>query len=74
MGTTSLGGGEVTGGRGFGVVSGEAVRQQRQIQQDGMPQGIPATTRPVSKSNEQSIPTAATICPARTAHAAKCSN
>ena len=42
MGTTSLGGGEVTGGRGFGVVSGEAVRQQREIQQDGMPQGIPA--------------------------------
>ena len=42
MGTTSLGGGEVTGGRGFGVVSGEAVRQQREIQQDRMPQGIPA--------------------------------
>ncbi len=42
MGTTSLGGGEVTGGRGFGVVSGEAVRQQREMQQQGMPQGIPA--------------------------------
>ena len=42
VGTTSLGGGEVTGGRGFGVVSGEAVRQQREIQQQGMPQGIPA--------------------------------
>ena len=42
MGSTSLGGGEVTGGRGFGVVSGEAVRQQREIQQQGMPQGIPA--------------------------------
>ena len=42
MGTTSLGGGEVTGGRGFGVVSGEAVRQQRDLQQQGMPQGIPA--------------------------------
>ena len=42
MGSTSLGGGEVTGGRGFGVVSGEAVRQQREMQQQGMPQGIPA--------------------------------
>ena len=42
MGSTSLGGGEVTGGRGFGVVSGEAVRQQRDVQQQGMPQGIPA--------------------------------
>jgi uncharacterized C2H2 Zn-finger protein len=37
-----LSGGEVTGGRGFGVVSGEAVRQQRDMQQQGMPQGIPA--------------------------------
>ena len=42
MGSQSLGGGEVTGGRGFGVVSGEAVRQQRDMQQQGMPQGIPA--------------------------------
>ena len=42
IGSTSLGGGEVTGGRGFGVVSGEAVRQQRDAQQQGMPQGIPA--------------------------------
>ena len=42
IGSTSLGGGEVTGGRGFGVVSGEAVRQQRDSQQQGMPQGIPA--------------------------------
>ena len=42
MGSTSLSGGEVTGGRGFGVVSGEAVRQQREMQQQGMPQGIPA--------------------------------
>jgi len=42
IGSTSLGGGEVTGGRGFGVVSGEAVRQQRETQQQGMPQGIPA--------------------------------
>ena len=42
VGSTSLGGGEVTGGRGFGVVSGEAVRQQRDAQQQGMPQGIPA--------------------------------
>ena len=42
MGSQSLGGGEVTGGRGFGVVSGEAVRQQRNMQQQGMPQGIPA--------------------------------
>jgi len=42
MGSQSLGGGEATGGRGFGVVSGEAVRQQREIQQQGMPQGIPA--------------------------------
>ncbi|MGB2193606.1 MAG: hypothetical protein ACPH54_03225 [Candidatus Poseidoniaceae archaeon] len=42
MGSESLGGGEVTGGRGFGVVSGEAVRQQREMQQQGMPQGIPA--------------------------------
>ena len=42
VGSTSLGGGEVTGGRGFGVVSGEAVRQQRDMQQQGMPQGIPA--------------------------------
>ena len=42
MGSQSLGGGEITGGRGFGVVSGEAVRQQRDMQQQGMPQGIPA--------------------------------
>ena len=42
MGSQSLGGGEATGGRGFGVVSGEAVRQQREMQQQGMPQGIPA--------------------------------
>ena len=42
VGSTSLSGGEVTGGRGFGVVSGEAVRQQRDMQQQGMPQGIPA--------------------------------
>ena len=42
MGSQSLGGGEATGGRGFGVVSGEAVRQQRDMQQQGMPQGIPA--------------------------------
>ena len=42
IGSQSLGGGEVTGGRGFGVVSGEAVRQQRDMQQQGMPQGIPA--------------------------------
>ncbi len=42
VGSTSLGGGEATGGRGFGVVSGEAVRQQRDMQQQGMPQGIPA--------------------------------
>ena len=41
MGTTSLGGGEVTGGRGFGVVSGEAVRQQRDMQQQGMPPVMP---------------------------------
>ena len=37
VGSQSLGGGEVTGGRGFGVVSGEAVRQQRDMQQQGMP-------------------------------------
>ncbi|MEC8107690.1 MAG: hypothetical protein VX115_08120, partial [Candidatus Thermoplasmatota archaeon] len=42
MGSQSLGGGEITGGRGFGVVSGEAVRQQRDMQQQGMSQGIPA--------------------------------
>ncbi len=42
IGSASLGGGEATGGRGFGVVSGEAVRQQRDAQQQGMPQGIPA--------------------------------
>ena len=35
---TGLSGAEVSGGRGFGVVSGEAIRQQREVsQQSGLP-------------------------------------
>ena len=96
MGSQSLGGGEVTGGRGFGVVSGEAVRQQRDMQQQGMPQGIPAdilqniasgiqqqnnlppgsqlpsaAAKPIPESNEQSIPSAATLHPTRPTNAAR---
>ncbi len=52
-GQVGLAGGEVSGGRGFGVVSGEAIRQEReqqQMQQGQLPSGI------LDQINQQNVP------------------
>ena len=52
-GQVGLAGGEVSGGRGFGVVSGEAIRQEReqqQMQQGHLPSGI------LNQINQQNMP------------------
>ena len=98
MGSQSLGGGEVTGGRGFGVVSGEAVRQQRTCNSKvclkaflrtfcktlhrvfsnkttcHLVVNYPATAKPVPESDEQPVPSTATLCPSRPTNAARYAN
>jgi len=52
-GQVGLDGGEVSGGRGFGVVSGEAIRQEReqqQMEQGQLPSGI------LDQINQQNVP------------------
>jgi len=52
-GQVGLDGGDVSGGRGFGVVSGEAIRQEReqqQMQQGQLPSGI------MDQINQQNVP------------------
>ncbi|MBT6972290.1 MAG: hypothetical protein HOA04_04215, partial [Euryarchaeota archaeon] len=52
-GQVNLVGGEASGGRGFGVVSGEAIRQEReqqQMQQGHLPGGI------LDQINQQNMP------------------
>ncbi|MDC0056511.1 hypothetical protein OAJ94_05615 [Deltaproteobacteria bacterium] len=52
-GQVGLAGGEVSGGRGFGVISGEAIRQEReqqQMEQGQLPSGI------MAQINQQNMP------------------
>ena len=52
-GQVGLAGGEVSGGRGFGVISGEAIRQEREQQQMGqgqLPSGV------IGQINQQNVP------------------